>query len=309
MVWRLTEAAETPFLDETISREADNYAYSRAYDDVVPDYQQSLDSLRGGMIGNVADLRAELKANQRSADALDSTLSQRAQEYQQQRMKYRDARQQALSDIQKEKDGFASRNEEINQSLDRNKAAEQAAAEQSAIGRGEIPVGLKQKIEERAGQIKSGLQRTALSEGVRTAAQKIDAAHWSQRQNAFRAGISHMLQGKSPDVEPFFDLTAPELREPAMNQIRQGPRAAEDTSATSASREADASYQRSNKEDADLVNAQEDFEAEMNLARNMVDDLDSPDLREALNNIQKEANDDSIMKGLQAYASCMLRRI
>jgi hypothetical protein len=299
----------SPLLDQTISREADNYAYSRAYDDVIPDYQQSLQDLQQGRVDNVADLRAEMAANEHAASRLDATLKERTEQYQQQRMKYRDARQRALADIESEKQSLSSRNDEINQTLDGNAAAEKAAGELSAIGRGEIPDGLAGRISERAGQIKSGLQRTSLAEGVRTAAQQIDDAHWTQRQNAYRAGLSHMLQGKAPDVEPFFDLTAPELREPAMDQIRKGPRSDTEPSTVNASRDAESDYQRASRDDADLLNAQEDFEAEMALAKSRVDELDSPELREALGDIQKQASDESLVKGYQEYAACMLRRM
>lgn len=299
----------SPLLDQTISREADNYAYSRAYDDVIPEYQQSLQNLQQGRIDNVADLRAEVASNEHSASQLDSTLKARTEQYQQQRIKYRDARQRALADIESEKQSLSSRNDEINQALEGNAAAEKATGELSAIGRGEIPDGLAGRISERAGQIKSGLQRTSLSEGVRSAAQRIDDAHWSQRQNAFRAGLSHMMQGKTPDVEPFFDMTAPELREPSIEQIRKGPRSDTEPSTVNASRDAEADYQRASREDADLLNAQEDFESELALAKSRVEELDSPELREALGEIQKQASDESLVKGYQEYAACMLRRM
>lgn len=299
----------SPLLDQTISREADNYAYSRAYDDVIPDYQQSLQDMQQGRIDNVADLRAEMAANEHAASRLDATLKDRTEQYQQQRMKYRDARQRAMDDIESEKQSLSSRNNEINQALDRNAAAEKAAGELSAIGRGEIPDGLAERISERAGQIKTSLQRTSLAEGVRTAAQRVEDAHWTQRHNAFRAGLSHMMQGKSPDIEPFFDMTAPELREPSIEQIRKGPRIDAEQSTVNASRDAEADYQRASREDADLLNAQEDFEAELALAKSRVDELDSPELREALGDIQKQASDESLVRGYQEYAACMLRRM
>jgi len=299
----------SPLLDQTISREGDNYAYSRAYDDVIPEYQQSLQNLQQGRIDNVADLRAEMAANEHAASRLDATLKSRTDQYQQQRIKYRDARQRALADIESEKQALSSRNDEINQALEGNAAAEKASGELSAIGRGEIPDGLAGRIRDRAGQIKSGLKRTSLAEGVRTAAQRIDDAHWTQRQNAFRAGLSHMMQGKAPDVEPFFDMTAPELREPSIEQIRKGPRSDTEPSTVNASRDAEADYQRASRDDADLLNAQEDFESELALAKSRVDELDSPELREALGEIQKQASDESLVKGYQEYAACMLRRM
>ncbi|WP_243731507.1 hypothetical protein [Pseudescherichia vulneris] len=97
-------------LAAAISSDAENYAYSRAYDDVVPEYMAQQRELQTGKIDNVADLRAELTANQRQADALDATVQQRTTDYQSQRMKFKDARARALKDIQAEKDTFTSRN-------------------------------------------------------------------------------------------------------------------------------------------------------------------------------------------------------
>lgn len=298
----------SPLLDRTISLEAENYAYSRAYDDVIHDYQQSLEGLQQGRVDNVADLRAEMAANQHAASRLDATLKERTEQYQQQRMRYREARQRAMSDIESEKQSISSRNDEINQALEGNAAAEKATGELKSISRGEIPDGLAGMISERAAQIKSGLQRTSLADGVRTAAQRINEANWTQRESAFRGGLSHMLQGRTPDIEPFFDLGRTDLRATAFDQIKQGPRPDIDEPTVRASADAETQYKRAQNND-DLMNAQEDFDAEIELARNMVDDLDSPQLKEALSAIQKEANDESFMKGLQAYATCMLRRM
>ncbi|WP_312465705.1 hypothetical protein [Atlantibacter hermannii] len=305
----ISEETTTPFMDETIAREADNYAYSRAYDDIVPGYIGELDALQTGFRPDVGDLRAQIASNEHQASLLDETLNDRVTQYQQQRVKFREAKQRAQRDIESEKQAIQDRNGQLNSLIERNAVAERARGDQASIARGDIPESLRGRIEARANEIKSGLQRTPLAQGVRTAAQRINEAHWTQRQNAFRAGISHMLQGKSPDVEPFFDINAPELRESSMDRIRKGPQSDAEPSTVNASREADADYQRASRDDADLLNAQEDFEAEMNLAKQRVEELDSTELREALSNIQKEANDESLVKGYQAYAACMLRRI
>ncbi|MDZ2011118.1 hypothetical protein [Klebsiella quasipneumoniae] len=308
-VSNIREETTIPFMDETIAREAENYAYSRAYDDIMPGYIGELNALQTGFSPDVGDLRAQIASNEHQASLLDATLNDRVAQYQQQRVKFREAKQRAQRDIEIEKQAIQDRNSQLNSLIERNAVAERARGDQASIARGDIPDSLKGRIEARANEIKAGLQRTPLAQGVRTAAQRIDEAHWTQRQNAFRAGLSHMMQGKSPDVEPFFDITAPELREPAMERIRKGPQSDTEPSTVNASREADTDYQRASRDDADLLNAQEDFEAEMNLARQRVEDLDSPELREALSNIQKEANDESLVKGYQAYAACMLRRI
>lgn len=300
---------ETPFLNETIAREADNYSYSQAYDDIVPDYMSELDVLQMGYRNDIGDVRAQIAENTHQASRLDETLSDRVAQYQQQRMKSRDARQQARRDIDNEKLAYKEKNDQLNSIVERHAVAEKARGEQASIGRGEIPESLRGKVEVRASEIRNGLQLTPLAQGVRTASQRVTQADWTVQQNAFRAGISHMLQGKTPDVEPFFDLASPELRGQSMEHIRSGPRSDAEPASETVSRQADADYQRATREDGELQNALEDFEAEMNLAQSRVDEAGSPELSEALGAIRAEANDESIIKGLQAYASCMLRRL
>lgn len=300
---------DTPFLDQTIAREADNYAYGRAYEEIVPDRLSELSVMQAGLRGDIGEVRAQIAENNHQATLLDETFRDRTSQYQQQRMKSGEARARARSDIDAEKASLRQKNDELQSAIDRNAQAEQARAEQAAIGRGEIPEQLRSRVESRAAEIRNGLTKTSLAQGVRTAAQKVSAADWTIQHNAFRAGLSHMLQGKTPDVEPFFDLTAPELRTQSVERIRSGPRNEDTAASETVSRQADADYQRAIREDGDLRNAQEDFDAEIELAQSRVDELDSPELREALNNIRSEANDNSIIKGLQAYASCMLRRL
>lgn len=295
-------------LSRQINQYADDYSYSRAYDEVITSRREELKSLQEGFSKNVADLKSEISANNHSASLLDASLSDRAKAYQQQRMSFKQAKSQAMKDIQREKDSISSRNEELQSIIERNSAAEKAKSEEAAIGRGEITDEIKKRIESRAQEVRSAFNITNPSQLVRTASQRIDAANWTQRENAFRAGISHMLQGRTPDIEPFFDLHRTDLRATAFDQIKQGPRPDIDEPTVRSSADADIQYQRSQKND-DLTSAQEDFDAELQLARNMVDDLDSPELKSALEGIQKEANDESFIKGIQAYATCMLRRV
>jgi len=295
-------------LSRQIDQYADDYSYNRAYDEVITSRREELQYLQEGFSNNVADLRSEISANNHSASLLDGSLSDRTKAYQQQRMSFKQAKSQAMKDIQREKESISSRNEELQSTIERNSAAERARSEEAAIGRGEITDEIKNRIESRAQEVRSAFNITNPSQWVKTASQRIDSANWTQRENAFRAGISHMLQGRTPDIEPFFDLHRTDLRATAFDQIKQGPRPDIDEPTVRSSADADMQYQRAQKND-DLINAQEDFDAELQMARNMVDDLDSPELKSALENIQKEANDDSFIKGIQAYATCMLRRI
>ncbi|QKJ88011.1 hypothetical protein PMPD1_3078 [Paramixta manurensis] len=306
---RFGEDGTVPILSEAIARDLDSYAYSRAYDDVAPDYLAQQQSLANARVGNIADLRREFAANQQLFAELDKTLPQRTSDYQQQRMKYKDARTRALRDIEQEKGTIIGRQADIEESLSRNRAAEVASGEVAGIGRGEIPEGLKNAISARADEIKGALRINPVAQGIKNASQRINDAHWSVRQNAFRAGLSHMLQGKVPDIEPVFNLSDPQLRESSMAQIQRGPQADADISMTNASREADSQLKRANQDNADFINAQEDFNSEIELATQSLAEFDSPELRDALETVKREASDESIFKGLQAYAACMLRRI
>ncbi len=300
-------------LAAAISSDAENYAYSRAYDDVVPEYMAQQRELQTGQIDNVADLRAELTANQRKADALDATLQQRTTDYQSQRMKFKDARARALKDIQAEKDTFTARNDEINRTLDQNAAAEQARGRQSQVNKGEIPDDLKVRIADRAQQIRDGMQMSPVAGAVRTAAGAIREADWAVNQQAYRAALAHMMEGRSPDVEPFYELHNPALRERAIQRIQNPVRQVDETSRP-ASETADRVYRETQQENHEVTAAAADLENEFNLSNALLDDIavNNPDLaatmRENLNAIRAEASDNSMSNAFRAFAACMINR-
>lgn len=300
-------------LAAAISSEAENYAYSRAYDDVVPEYMAQQRELQTGQVDNVADLRAELTTNQRQAEALDATVQQRTTDYQSQRMKFKDARARALKDIQAEKDAFTSRNDEINRTLEQNAEAEQARGRQSQVGKGEIPDDLKVRIAERAQQIRDGMQMSSVAGAVRTAAGAIREADWAVNQQAYRAALAHMMEGRSPDVEPFYELHTPALRERAIQRI-QNPVRQVDEAARPASETADRVYRETQQENHEVTAAAADLENEFNLSNALLDDIavDNPELaatmRENLNAIRAEASDNSMSNAFRAFAACMINR-
>ena len=300
-------------LSAAISSDAENYAYSRAYDDVVPEYMAQQRELQTGQIDNVADLRAELTANQSQADALDATVQQRTTDYQSQRMKFKDARARALKDVQAEKDKFISRNDEINRTLEQNAAAEQARGRQSQVSKGEIPDDLKVRIAERAQQIRDGMQMSPVAGAVRTAAGAIREADWAVNQQAYRAALAHMMEGRSPDVEPFYELHTPALRERAIQRIQNPVRQMDDT-ARPVSETADRVYRETQQADHEVTAAAADLENEFNLSNALLDDIavDNPELaatmRENLNAIRAEASDNSMSNAFRAFAACMINR-
>ncbi|HBM3185683.1 TPA: hypothetical protein LVM22_001958 [Klebsiella oxytoca] len=305
---RATESSQAPLSNEANFADLDSYVYSRAYDDVTPAYQAELNATRDSITSNLDDIKSGIEATRQQISDIESSLDRRVSEYKSQGMKSRDARAQAKQDIADERTQVQERQGELQQELEKHSQASRAEDELGQIDRGDIPPALRERIAARAAEIGDGFKPTAIAQGVRTAAQRINEANWTQRENAFRGGLSHMLQGRTPDIEPFFDLGRTDLRATAFDQIKQGPRPDIDEPTARASADAETQYKRAQNND-DLMNAQEDFDAEIELARNMVDDLDSPQLKEALSAIQKEANDESFMKGLQAYATCMLRRM
>lgn len=300
-------------LAAAISSDADSYAYSRAYDDVVPEYISRQQELQAGQINNVADLRAEVATNQRSADSLDVTLQQRTADYQAQRMKFKDARSQAQKDIEAEKAQIIVRNEEINQQLLRNAEAEQARGRQSQVSRGEIPDDLAGIIEQRAQQIRSGMQMSPVAGAVRSASAAVREADWSVNQQAYRAALAHMMDGRSPDIEPFYDLHRPALRERAIQRI-QNPAEAPDEGGRVVSEGADRVWQDTQKTDHELTSATADFENELNISDALLNDITTTNpemaasMRENLAAIRAEANNTSLGKAFRAFAACMINR-
>lgn len=309
----IPDAGTNADLSAAIARDAEGYAYSRAYNDVVPDYLSRQQELQTGLINNVADLRTELATNQRQIDALDATVQQRTVEYQAQRMKFKEARSQALKDIEAEKAQIADRNAEINQTLERNAAAEQARGRQSQIGRGEIPAELAGIIDQRAQEIRSGMQMSPVAGAVRTAATAVREADWSVNQQAYRAAVAHMMEGRTPDIEPFYDLHKPALRQRAIERI-QNPMPVPDEGGRTVSQSADRVWQDTQKPDHELTSATADLENEFNISDALLNDIATTNpemaasMRENIAAIRAEANDNSLGKAFRAFAACMINR-
>lgn len=305
---RATAAEQNPVANEAASVDLDSYIYSRAYDDVTPSFRSDLEATRDSVTSNLDEVQSAIGQAQQQISDIRSSLETRVEDYKKQGMKSREARAAAKQDIASEVEQVNQQRSSLDAEVEKHNASRQANDEIASIDKGDIPPALKERIASRADELRQSFEINPIARAVQDASQRIDSANWTQRENAFRAGISHMLQGRTPDIEPFFDLQRTDLRATAFDQIKQGPRPDIDEPTVRSSADADMQYQRAQKND-DLINAQEDFDAELQMARNMVDDLDSPELKSALENIQKEANDDSFIKGIQAYATCMLRRI
>ena len=309
----IPESGTNADLSASIARDAEAYAYSRAYDDVVPEYMARQQELQTGSIDNVADLRTELVTNNRQSEALDATLAQRTTEYQAQRMKFKAARARAQRDIEVEKDAITARNQEITQQIERNAAAEQAKGREAQLSRKEIPDDLAPLIAQRAQQIRESMQMSPVAGAVRTASAAVREADWSVNQQAYRGALAHMMEGRSPDIEPFYDLHKPALRERAIQRIQNPVRQADEGS-RAVSESADRVWQDTQKADHEITAATADLENEFNISDALLNDIatDNPDLaasmRENIAAIRAEASDDSIGKAYRAFAACMINR-
>ncbi|HCC6092560.1 coiled-coil domain-containing protein [Citrobacter freundii] len=309
----IPESGTNADLSAAIARDAEAYAYSRAYDDVVPEYMARQQELQTGSIDNVADLRTELVTNNRQSEALDATLAQRTTDYQAQRMKFKAARARAQRDIEVEKDAITARNQEITQQIERNAAAEQAKGREAQLSRKEIPDDLAPLIAQRAQQIRESMQMSPVAGAVRTASAAVREADWSVNQQAYRGALAHMMEGRSPDIEPFYDLHKPALRERAIQRIQNPVRQADEGS-RAVSESADRVWQDTQKADHEMTAATADLENEFNISDALLNDIatDNPELaasmRENIAAIRAEASDDSIGKAYRAFAACMINR-
>lgn len=309
----IPESGTNADLSAAIARDAEAYAYSRAYDDVVPEYMARQQELQTGSIDNVADLRTELVTNNRQSEALDATLAQRTTDYQAQRMKFKAARARAQRDIEVEKDAITARNQEITQQIERNAAAEQAKGREAQLSRKEIPDDLAPLIAQRAQQIRESMQMSPVAGAVRTASAAVREADWSVNQQAYRGALAHMMEGRSPDIEPFYDLHKPALRERAIQRIQNPVRQADEGS-RAVSESADRVWQDTQKADHEMTAATADLENEFNISDALLNDIatDNPELaasmRENIAAIRAETSDDSIGKAYRAFAACMINR-
>ncbi|EAY0927164.1 hypothetical protein AH714_08835 [Salmonella enterica] len=309
----IPKAGTNADLAAAIARDAEDYAYSRAYNDVVPEYLAGQQELQTGKIPNAGELRSEYSANEWRLGELDKSLNQRTTDYQGQRMKFKESRAKAQKDIQAEKDALSTRNEEIRDTLQRNADAEQAYGKETQVSRGEIPDDLSGIISQRAEQIRSGMNMSPVAGAVRTAARAVQEADWSINQQAYRAALAHILDGRPPDIEAFYDLQKPALRERAIERI-QNPIVKPDEGGRALSKGAERIFKDTQKPDYEITTAISDLENEFNISDGLLNDIETVDpelaatMRDKLSTIRNEANDESMGKAFKAFASCLINR-
>lgn len=187
----------------------------QARDDLIPQIRAELEAVADGRLPNVADLKGERSAIDRSLSVLDDSFRDRAKAFQQQGLTRKQAERAARDAITEERQRLTERQQEVETALSGNARAEQARAELSRLRRGEIPERYQAKIAERAGQIAGGFDLR------QTAREMAEAAPWQVRESALRTAVAQAVTGRPIDVEPIFHLADPAKRKAALERIKE----------------------------------------------------------------------------------------
>lgn len=138
----------------------------QAEQEVFSTARAELEPIAAAGLPNVKDLRTELDSLKRSRDGLDATYRDTAKSFQRQGMTRKQAERATRDSVAEQRQAAQSRSDEIELSLAGNRAAERAGAELAQISRGEIPARLEPHVQQRAKEMESGFQQSALARGV-----------------------------------------------------------------------------------------------------------------------------------------------
>lgn len=194
----------------------------QARDDLIPQIRAELQAVAEGRLPNVADLKGERSAINRSLSTLDESFRDRAKAFQQQGLTRKQAERAARDAITEERQRLTERGLEVDDAMAGNRSAEQARAELSRLERGEIPERYQARIDEAAGKAASGFELR------QTARAMAESAPWQVRESALRAAVAQAVTGRPVDVEPIFHLADPAKRQAALERIKEPIRTVSD---------------------------------------------------------------------------------
>lgn len=140
-----------------------------AADQVMPEFVARAEADAARAAPNVADLKAEADILSATLAGIDDTFRVRAKDFQRQGQSRKKAESSARASIAAERESLSARQQELNEALEGNRAAERAKADLAAMRRGEEPDGLRSAIVERSESISQGFQQSALSRQVAAA--------------------------------------------------------------------------------------------------------------------------------------------
>lgn len=281
-------------------------AERQAIDEIKP-------TLTGERVGNVADLRVERLALTQQAMSLDATYRDLAKGYQAQQMTRKQAERAARETIATQKEQIATRQAEINATLERNTAGEFDRRDLSLIERGEAPERLRPQIEARAKQIMQGYQQRPLGAAIRTARETADSADWTIRDSALRTAVAQAVSGRDVDVQAMFDLDNPAKAAGAMEYVKRPAQRRLDPEGQAESLRTDSAPKAQPQDDLDAT--RQAYEEDEALVKEMLDQLPEKDRADVLAASREEAEAAQAMadraeqysKAYRAAAVCDIR--
>ncbi len=138
-----------------------------ARQELEPALRAELEQEAQNLLPNVADIRAELGAIEKTIGGLDATFRGLAKAAQEQGQSRKRAETTARRAIEQRRQELTERQTALTDELAGNRQAELARAELAAMDRGEIPQRLQSRIEQEADAIIKGFEPRKLAVGVR----------------------------------------------------------------------------------------------------------------------------------------------
>lgn len=282
---------------------------SNAERQAIDEIRPTLDTSR---VSNVADLKAQRLTLADALDTIDSTYRDRAKAFQAQGMSRKQAERATRDAIAQEKDQIGAQLSGVDSALEKNRAGEFNRADISALDRGQIPERLKPLIDQRVSQIMQGYQQRPLGAAIKTAREQATDADWTVRESALKSAVAQAVTGRDIDVQNIFDLGDPAKAAQALDALQRpaSPRVDPEGRIESA-RASNLAESRADEFKA----AQEEFDAEQALSKEMLDQLPPEDRalveRESAGELaeaaEAQAKADQYSKAYRAAALCDLR--
>lgn len=274
-------------------------ARTQAHEELAPVIREELEQIAAGKLPNVADLRAEVRAVDRTLSTLDDQYRPLAKEYQSQGMSRKQAESAARESIATQREQLVQRRAEVEESLRGNQQAELARADLSRLNNGELPEQFNPRLIDRASQISAGFD---IRPSFRAVA---EAAPWYTRQTALRSAVAQAVSGREIDVEPIFNLEDPLKRVDAMERLKQTPARRVDAEGERSSLQADESLRFADEDEMTMLDRQVQEEEALTQEMAAQADVDiAPYTREA-DQLQRDA--ETYAAAYRAAAVCQLR--
>lgn len=229
-------------------------AIKAATDELIPHIRAELEPVAAGRLPNLEALQGELADVDSALSALPQSAKARAQEFQAQGMKRKEAERAARDSISAEQERLNGRRVELQEALEGNRSAELARSDINLLERGEVPERYRSRIDTAAEDIRAGLQRSKLSEAI-------SPIPFADKLDVFQKTMGAAMNGFEVNPRAFIDLKSPDasVRQAAIDSIRTAPRRMP-TEFTQASSRATADLKSAPKDDQALQDSLMEFD-------------------------------------------------